>query len=97
MLRSLAAGEHNIGELAAPFRMSFPAVSKHIRVLERANLVRRRVVGRTHICRINPAPLKDLAAWTEGYRQVWERAFQRLDALLDELKTHEKNRGHTEQ
>jgi len=92
MLRCLAEGERNLSELAAPFRMSFPAASKHVRVLERANLVRRRVVGRTHICRINASPLKEVAEWTEGYRRVWEGNFRRLDALLDVLKSKEKKR-----
>jgi DNA-binding transcriptional ArsR family regulator len=95
MLRSLASGERNIGELGQPFRMSFPAVSKHVRVLERARLVRRRIVGRTHICRLDAAPLKDIAEWTEGYRQFWEERFRTLDDLLVEMQqkdtdTHRK-------
>ncbi|MCI0637487.1 MAG: metalloregulator ArsR/SmtB family transcription factor [Gemmataceae bacterium] len=95
MLRRLAAGEWNLSDLAAPLRMSFPAASKHVRVLERARLVRRRVVGRTHLCRIAAKPLADANGWLEGYRQLWEGAFQRLDALLDELKTNEKHGGQT--
>ena len=67
-------------------KMSFPAASKHVRVLERAGLVRRRITGRTHMCRLNASPLKDVAEWTEGYRRMWEGNFKRLDALLDELK-----------
>jgi DNA-binding transcriptional ArsR family regulator len=86
MLRRLVAGERNLTELAAPLRMSFPAASKHVRVLERARLVRRRVVGRTHLCRIEGKPLAEATGWLETYRQVWEGNFQRLDALLDELK-----------
>jgi DNA-binding transcriptional ArsR family regulator len=89
MLRRLAEGERNLSELAAPLRMSFPAASKHVRVLERARLVRRRVVGRTHLCRIEGKPLAQANGWLEGYRQVWEGNFRRLDALLDELKTQE--------
>jgi DNA-binding transcriptional ArsR family regulator len=96
MLRRLAEGERNLSQLAAPLRMSFPAASKHVRVLERARLVRRRVVGRTHLCRIEGKPLADASEWLEGYRQVWEGSFQRLDALLDELKAGEEKRGHTE-
>src|SRR6266542_6515846 len=60
MLRRLTEGERNLSELAAPLRMSFPAASKHVRVLERARLVRRRVVGRTHLCRIEGKPLADV-------------------------------------
>ena len=94
MLRRLAEGERNLSELAAPLRMSFPAASKHVRVLERARLVRRRVVGRTHLCRIAAKPLGDANGWLERYRQLWEASFQRLDTLLDELKTEEAKRGH---
>jgi DNA-binding transcriptional ArsR family regulator len=86
MLRRLAGGERNLTELAAPLRMSFPAASKHVRVLERARLVRRRVVGRTHICRIEGKPLADASGWLQTYREIWEANFQRLDELLDELK-----------
>src|SRR5262249_10616602 len=86
MLRSLADGERNLSQLAAPLHMSFPAASKHVRVLERAHLVRRRVVGRTHLCRIEGKPLADVNDWLESYRQIWEANFQRLDALLEEMK-----------
>jgi DNA-binding transcriptional ArsR family regulator len=90
MVRRLAGGERNLTELAAPLRMTFPAASKHVRVLERARLVRRRVVGRTHLCRIEGEPLARAAEWLESYRKVWEANFQRLDDLLDELKAKEK-------
>jgi DNA-binding transcriptional ArsR family regulator len=86
MLRRLTEGERNLTELAAPLRMSFPAASKHVRVLEAARLVRRRVVGRVHLCRIEGKPLEEASDWLEGYRKVWEDNFRRLDALLDELK-----------
>lgn len=86
MLRQLARREHNLSELAAPLRMTFPAASKHVRVLERARLVRRRVVGRTHICRIEGRPLARANAWLEDYRKLWEQNFERLDALLDDMK-----------
>src|SRR5262249_2255183 len=72
MLRRLADGERNLSELAAPLRMSFPAASKHVRVLERARLVRRRVVGRAHLCRIEGKPLAEASGWLEGYRRIWE-------------------------
>lgn len=94
MLGRLAGGEQNLTELATPLRMSFPAASKHVRVLERARLVRRRVVGRTHICRIIGKPLGEANAYLERYREIWEENFQRLDDLLDELKeTNTKTKG----
>ncbi len=81
--------EQNLSELAAPLKMSFPAASKHVRVLERAKLVRRRVTGRQHMCRLDAMPLKEIAEWTEGYRQFWEATFQRLDDLLVEMQERE--------
>lgn len=87
ILRRLSGHEQNLSELAAPLKMSFPAASKHVRVLERAHLVRRRISGRVHICRIEGGPLAVADEWLEGYRRVWEANFQRLDALLDELKS----------
>lgn len=82
MLRSLAAGQQNIGELAAPFSMSFAAASKHVRVLESAGLVRRKVEGRAHICRLNPAPLAVADEWLRFYEAFWNEQFDALDALL---------------
>jgi DNA-binding transcriptional ArsR family regulator len=95
MLRRLAEGEWNLSELAAPLRMSFPAASKHFRVLERARLVRRRVVGRTHLCRIEAQPLAQANEWLENYRRFWEGSFQRLDALLEELQADDKKAEST--
>jgi DNA-binding transcriptional ArsR family regulator len=86
ILRQLSDRELNLSELAAPLDMTFPAASKHVRVLERARLVRRRVVGRTHRCRINARPLAKANRWLETYRRIWEGNFQRLDALLEEMK-----------
>ncbi len=96
MLRSLASGERNLTELAAPLQMSFPAASKHVRVLERAKLVRRRLVGRTHLCRIEAKPLAQATQWLEKYRQFWEANFQRLDDLLDELKVLDETQAPDE-
>jgi DNA-binding transcriptional ArsR family regulator len=95
MLRRLAAREHNLSELSAPLKMSFPAASKHVRVLERARLVRRRVVGRTHLCRIEAKPLADANDWLEEYRRFWAGNYERLDTLLNELKTQEKKSTQT--
>jgi DNA-binding transcriptional ArsR family regulator len=82
MLEKLAAGERNIGELAAPFRMSFAAASKHVKVLENAGLVRRRVQGRSHICQIEPAPLGAADEWLRYYERFWTKRLDALDALL---------------
>jgi len=86
MVRRLAQGECNLSELAAPLRMSFPAASKHVRVLERAKLVRRRVSGREHLCRLEAEPLHAVTAWTEQFREHWEQRFQALDALLEGMQ-----------
>jgi DNA-binding transcriptional ArsR family regulator len=92
ILRSLADREQNLSELAAPLDMSFPAASKHVRVLERARLVRRRVVGRTHICRIEGKSLAEADQWLEEFRRNWERNFLRLDALLDQMQAEERDK-----
>jgi len=86
ILRRLSDREQNLSELSAPLKMSFPAASKHVRVLERARLVRRRISGRTHVCRLDASPLKQVAEWTEGYRQSWEKRFEALDDLLLEMQ-----------
>jgi DNA-binding transcriptional ArsR family regulator len=90
MLRLLTGGARNLSELASPFRISFPAASKHIRVLEGARLVRRHVVGRTHWCRLDAKPLGKACDFLENYRRFWEESFERLDDLLEELKTDEQ-------
>ena len=82
MLRSLAEGDRNIGELAAPFDMSLAAASKHVKVLERAGLVRRLVKGRTHVCQLEPAPLAAADEWLRFYEQFLNRRLDALDALL---------------
>jgi DNA-binding transcriptional ArsR family regulator len=87
ILRRLSEHEQNLSELTAPLRMSFPAASKHVRVLERARLVRRRIAGRSHLCRLDARPLKDVAEWTENYRRFWERRFEALDNVLAELQS----------
>lgn len=82
MLERLAAGQSNIGELAAPFRMSFAAASKHVRVLERAGLLRRRVDGRAHVLRIDAQPLAAADRWLKFYEKFWTERFDTLQALL---------------
>ena len=91
IIRQLSGGEHNLSELASPLRMTFPAATKHVRVLEKAKLVRRRVVGRQHLCRLHAAPLKDVMHWTEQFREYWEARFEALDSLLDEMKSEEQS------
>ena len=93
ILRQLSDSEQNLSELSAPLKMSFPAASKHVRVLERARLVRRRISGRSHLCRLNASPLKEVADWTEGYRRSWEKAFGALDELLVEMQQKESKHG----
>lgn len=86
ILSRLLSGECAVGELAAPFKMSMPAVSKHLRVLERAGLITQRRDAQWRRCRIEAAPLKDVADWAEHYRHLWEGRLDRLDAYLQELQ-----------
>jgi DNA-binding transcriptional ArsR family regulator len=90
ILRRLSDREQNLSALAAPLKMSFPAASKHVRVLERARLVRRRITGRSHMCRLHAGPLKAAADWTEKFREQWEGNYKRLDVLLQELKSQHR-------
>jgi DNA-binding transcriptional ArsR family regulator len=83
MLKRLAGAEANIGELAAPFAMSFAAASKHVRVLENAGLVSRQVRGREHVCRMEPGPLADAQAWLAFYETYWTHRFDALDEALE--------------
>jgi len=82
MLRQLADGEQSIGRLKAPFNMSFEGASKHVRALEAAGLVQRTVVGRTHVCRLRPAPLAAADEWLRFYERFWTQRLDALDALL---------------
>lgn len=93
ILARLVAGECSVTELAEPFEMSMPAVSKHLRVLERAGLIARRRDAQWRPCRIEAGPLKDIADWAEGYRHIWEQRLDRLDTYLHELQTKEKTHG----
>lgn len=82
MLERLAKGEQTVGELAAPYRMSLAAASKHIRALERAGLVKRTVRGRIHYVRIDPRPLERADHWLRGYERLWDTRIERLVELL---------------
>src|SRR5512138_1814288 len=86
ILARLASGEASVQELAAPFDMSLPAVSKHLKVLERAGLVARGRDAQRRPCRLVAAPLRDVAGWAERYRRFWEESFDRLDDYLRELQ-----------
>ena len=92
ILARLLSGERSVTELAEPFDMSMPAVSKHLRVLERAGLIARRRDAQWRHCRIEAGPLKDVADWTEQYRHIWEGRLDRLNAYLKTL--HPKERKH---
>jgi DNA-binding transcriptional ArsR family regulator len=82
MLRALAGGDRKISDLAEPFDMSFAAASKHVKVLEEAGLVRRRIDGRAHVCSINPGPLKAADEWLRFYEAFWSARFDMLDQLF---------------
>ena len=90
ILARLLLGECSVGELAQPFEMSMPAVSKHLRVLERAGLIAQRRDAQWRRCRIQAGPLKDVSDWTERYRQVWEERLDRLDKYVQQLNAKEK-------
>ena len=93
ILARLASGETSVTELAAPFEMSMPAISKHLKVLERAGLIARSREAQFRPCRLEAGPLKDAADWVEHYRRFWEQSFDRLDDYLHELKSKEKKHG----
>jgi len=88
ILARLAQGEASVNELAEPFDMSQPAISKHLRVLERAGLISRRRDRQRRPCRLEPRALAAANQWLERYRQIWEANFQRLDSLLEEMKSN---------
>ena len=93
ILRRLARGEASVNELAEPFDMSLPGVSKHLKVLERAGLIARGREKQWRPCRLRAAPLKDVAEWVEHYRAFWEESFDRLDEYLKEVQAKEARRG----
>lgn len=93
ILARLASGESSVTELAEPFEMSLPAVSKHLKVLERAGLITRRRKAQWRPCRIEARPLKDATQWLEHYRRFWDDSFDRLDEYLGELQSGEQKDG----
>ncbi|MEH1992007.1 MAG: metalloregulator ArsR/SmtB family transcription factor [Nostoc sp.] len=90
ILAHLAKGEASVSELAKPFKMSLPAISKHIKVLERAGLIVRGREAQWRPCQIQAQPLKEAADWIEQYRQLWEQRLDQLDDYLQELQTQEE-------
>lgn len=92
ILARLASGEASVMELAKPFAMSQPAISRHLKVLERAGLISRGRDAQRRPCRVEPKALAEATDWLEGYRRSLEGSFQRLDALLDEMKTTSKGK-----
>jgi DNA-binding transcriptional ArsR family regulator len=93
ILARLADGEATVGELAAPFDMTLPAVSKHLKVLERAGLISRTRQAQWRPCRLEPEPLSEAADWLEEYRRAWEERLGRLDDYLKELRGKEQRDG----
>jgi DNA-binding transcriptional ArsR family regulator len=86
ILARLTAGEAGVLEVASPFPMSQPAVTKHLRVLEQAGLISRHRVARQRLCRLEPRRLEQLSDWVGSYREYWEQSFERLDELLEEMQ-----------
>jgi DNA-binding transcriptional ArsR family regulator len=94
ILARLARGDASVTELAEPFEMSLPAVSKHLKVLERAGLIARSRERQLRPARLAAGPLKEVADWAERYRRFWEESYDRLDEYLEELKRRGKEKGH---
>jgi DNA-binding transcriptional ArsR family regulator len=94
ILARLALGEISVGELAEPFHISAPAVTKHLKVLERAGLITRGRQAQWRPCRLEATPLQEAASFIEQYRQHWEQSFDRLDSYLQQLQAQEKKNGN---
>lgn len=93
ILGRLSRGESSVKELAEPFRMSLPGVSKHLKVLERAGLITRTRAAQWRPCRLKARPMKRAADWLDGYRRFWEESFDRLDDYLRELQKNPPTKG----
>ncbi|MCT7374764.1 ArsR/SmtB family transcription factor [Chelativorans salis] len=91
MLTRLCEGEATVNEIAAPFDLSLPAISKHLKVLEGAGLISRGRAAQFRPCRLEPGPLKDVADWVERYRRFWDESLDRLDSYLKEIQHKEKS------
>ena len=95
ILARLAGGDASVNELAAPFALSQPAISKHLKVLERAGLISRARDAQRRPCRIEATPLAEADGWLECYRSLWEGNFQRLDTLLEEIQAPKRKSGRS--
>ena len=93
ILGRLAGGKKSVKELAAPFKMTLPAISKHLKVLERARLIARSRDAQWRPCRLEAAPLKDASTWIDQYRRFWEESFDRLEDYLKQIQSQEKKHG----
>lgn len=89
ILADLTTGEKTVSDLAEPFDMTMPAITKHLKVLEKANLIERSRQAQYRPCKLHPEPLKDIDEWMEQYRQFFERSFDRLDSYLEQIQTKE--------
>jgi DNA-binding transcriptional ArsR family regulator len=94
ILARLAAGESSVTEIAKPFKMSLPAITKHLKVLERSGLITRSREAQWRPCRLHAEPMKEAVDWLQYYRRHWEESFDRLDEYLTELQTKEKKHDH---
>lgn len=94
ILASLTTGEKTVSDLAEPFDMTMPAVSKHLKVLEKANLIERSREAQYRPCRLHPEPLKDIDEWMEQYRRFFEGSFERLDTYLQHIQTKDHDDEH---
>jgi len=94
ILSRLAQGESNVGDLAEPFDLTLPAISKHLKVLERAGLIVRGQRAQFRPCSLDPRPLAEISTWAEQYRPVWEARFDRLDDYVRDLTQRERNGEH---
>jgi DNA-binding transcriptional ArsR family regulator len=97
ILARLALGELSVGELARPFKISGPAITKHLKVLQRVGLITRSRQAQWRPCRLEAKPLQDVAAWVEEYRQFWDESFDRLDDYLADLQKKQKKEKHDHQ
>jgi DNA-binding transcriptional ArsR family regulator len=93
ILSKLTSGEASVTELAKPFKMTMPAITKHLKVLERAGLIERGKEAQWRPCRLRAQPLKEIGDWVEEYREFWEQSFDRLEGYLKELQAKEKEHG----
>lgn len=96
ILARLATGEAGVTELAEPFQMSLPAVSKHLKVLERAGLISRSAQAQWRYCRLDPEPLKQISDWVGNYSRFWEQSYERLDEYLEDLKSRTEQKGESQ-